>query len=260
MYVYDYRGNVKNKDNVFYENINLDYAFDNNSNTNYTAIRVFKKKIDGTSQYPFVRQPTVTETAYDLAQREGWYLIINGGIGQGLVIENGIVITDTAAVHHSGAMPLTIDTNGDLGYIDADTTGKGDAIVATGVVSAVCGFYPIIDNYENFNYPDVPYTEELTDWYHAQRQIIGQFDNGDYALITGEGRNYAGSIGFSIQEAQNLCKKIGLKFAYNLDGGGSTQTVLGLKNINHIYEGTSGRKVKSYIAFNANDKYGIPNQ
>lgn len=259
--IYDINGRPLTAENTFFENIQLDYDFDNPSGTFYTAIRVFKKRTDGRYQYPFTRQPTSTGTmsAYDLASSEGWYLTINGGIGQGLVIQNSTVLVDTAAAVHVGAMPLTIDSNGDLGYVEADTTGKGADIVASGVVSAVCGFFPIIVDYEDFAYPtDIPGTDTES-WNHAQRQIIGQFDNGDYCIITGEGRNFAGSVGFSITEAQTVCKNLGLKFAYNLDGGGSTQTVLGTKNINHVYEGTTGRNIECYIVFNGLNTYSIPN-
>lgn len=262
--IYDLSGNSLPSKSIsrdlFFQNMNLGYGFDSASSTNYTVIRVFKKRVDGSNQFPFVHQPMPvgSMTAYDLAVKEGWYLTINAGVGQGIVIENGTVITDEPAVRHAGALPLTIDENGDFGYVEADTAGKGDGYISNGIVSAVCGFYPIIVNYENFQYPDVPYTEELPEWFHAQRQIIGQFDNGDYAIITGEGRSFAGSVGFSIAEAQDLCKRLGLKFAYNLDGGGSTQTVLNKKNINHVYEGITGRKIKAYIVFNGANQYGIP--
>ena len=264
--LFDINGNPVNRDelqlNSFYQNMYFDYKFDEASGTYYSYIRIFKKRTDGTVQYPFVRQPTATgtTTAYGLASAEGWFLTINAGMGQGLVIQDSHVLVDESPIIHVGALPLTIDQNGDLGFLaDADTTGKGEQIVASGIVSAVCGFFPIIVDYENYSYPVVPETEELPNWYHAQRQIIGQFENGDYCIITGEGRNFANSVGFSMAEAQNVCKQLGLKFAYNLDGGGSTQTVLGLKNINHIYEGTSGRLIESYIVFNGGSTYEIPN-
>lgn len=264
--IYDINGNpLDYKDlsqNPLYQNLFFDYKFDEASGTYYTYIRIFKKRIDGTFQYPFVRQPTPTgtTTAFELANAEGWFLAINAGMGQGLIIQNSQVLVDQSPTIHVGALPLTINQNGDLGFLtNSDTTGKGEQIVASGVVSAACGFYPIIVDYQNYAYPAVPETEELPNWYHAQRQIIGQFENGDYCIITGEGRNFSNSVGFSIPEAQNVCKGLGLKFAYNLDGGGSTQTVLGLKNVNHIYEGTSGRLVESYIVFNGTDTYAIPN-
>jgi hypothetical protein len=118
-----------------------------------------------------------------------------------------------------------------------------------GIVSALCGFLPIIVNYE-----DVESVTTNSDT-HAPRQIIGQWGNGDYAIITCEGRDFHNSDGWTLDEAKNICRKHGLKFAYNLDGGGSTETMLGLKHINTIYEGATGRKVPTFIVFNGTDKF-----
>lgn len=266
MIAYDYNGAPLNSKDLFYENTKFSYGRVNN--TNYTIMRIFKKRLDGNNQYPFVRNIYIPyqkpgQTAYELANSEGWFLVTNGGIGDGLTIENGVVITDKSSgdlLGQVGAMPLTINTSGDLGYVDADTTGKGAQIVNSGVVSAVCGFFPIIDNYENFSYPtDIPHTFDDPNWVNCQRNVIGQFENGDYCIITGEGRNYANSVGFTIPQLQDLCKSIGLKFAYDLDGGGSTQSVLGKKLINHAYEGTTGRTLATAIVFNGKNTYQVPN-
>ena len=51
---------------------------------------------------------------------------------------------------------------------------------------------------------------------------------------------------------------MGLKFAFALDGGGSTETVIGETQINTIYEGTYGRKVPTYIIFNGTGIFNVP--
>lgn len=258
--MFDYLGNPVDGNILFDGNMTMDYAFDSTSGTNYTALRIFKRRRDGTNQYPFVRKvPSQTYSALDLGVAEGWELVINAGMGQGIVIENGVVITDESAVKHAGAMPLTIDGSGDLWYAEADTTGKGAQMVTDGIVSAVCGFFPIIVNFEDYDYPkDIPETIELPGWVHAQRQIIGQYGNGDYAILTCDGRNFNNSTGWSIEEAQSICKELGIKFAYNLDGGGSTGVVLRKKQLNLIYEGTTGRKMPTFIVFNGTTQFGIP--
>jgi hypothetical protein len=91
---------------------------------------------------------------------------------------------------------------------------------------------------------------------NAQRQIIGQWGCGDYAIITCEGRSNHNSDGWTIAEAQQICIKHGLKFAYNLDGGGSTETMLGKKHINTIYENETGRCVPTFIVFNGKNTLG----
>lgn len=258
--MFDYLGHRMDA-GEFEDNVLIDYAYDSASGTNYTAMRVFKRRRDGTNQYPFVRMPSRTGSIYsalDTAVNEGWYLTVNASIGQGIIIENSDVITDTAAVYHAGAMPLTINSSGDLGYCDADTTGKGAQMVANGIVSAVCGFFPIIVDFDDYNYPEVPHTGDADNWTHAQRQIIGQYANGDYAILTCDGRNFNNSVGWSMAEAQTVCKKLGLKFAYNLDGGGSTGACVRKKQLNMIYEGETGRKMPAFIVFNGTSTFGLP--
>lgn len=265
MDIYNYHGTHLNTQNVFDENVNIRYAFDETSHTNYTVFRINKKRIDGTTQYAFGRcipnsasSVQLMKTPYELALQEGWILVTNGGIGTGLMIENGVVIDDTTPAEHSGVLPLSINQSGDLGYLESDTIGKGATYVSQGVVSAMCGFFPIVVDYEDFEYPSIPDTDTEA-WRHAQRQIIGQFGNGDYMLLTSEGRSFDNSVGLTMADAQRICKTLGVKFAYNLDGGGSTQTVIGKRIVNSIYQGTSGRVRGTFIVFNGTDIFGAPN-
>lgn len=261
MNVYDIGGNIiVDEQAIFDGNMTLDYAFDSASNANYTVIRVFQTKTDGTKQYPFARTPTLStpyKSTLDLARAEGWYLAINawGIFADGLVIENGIVKRNTPATYHAGSLPLTIDDDGLLSSAAADA--DGDVLVANGIVSAVTGFCPIIVDFAPVS--PLPTISNATHFaQNAQRQIIGQFDNGDYAIITCEGRDYAHSDGWTIAEAQTICQKLGLKFAYNLDGGGSTETCIGKKQINTIYENETGRKCQTFIVFNGTDTFAVP--
>lgn len=258
MKAFDYAGKQLNKQDIFNDNFSFLYAFDDVSSTNYTVFRINKKRIDGTNQFPFLRYFSTMITGSTLTSREGWNFVINGGTGTGLIIENSIVIDDTTLPVETGAIPLSINQNGDLGYLDVDFIGKGQTYVQQGVVSAMCGFFPIIDNYEDFNYPtDIPGTNTEA-WQHAQRQIIGQFGNGDYLIITSEGRDFDNSIGLTMTDAQRICKKLGVKFAYNLDGGGSVQTYVGKRKTNILY--TSGERVRgTFIVFNGTDTFNVPN-
>lgn len=251
----------------FLDNIDVDYAYDSATGANYTVIRVYKNKLDGTKQYPFAVVPDVNEIKYStldfmekFADDNGYLLAINSGLGSpathqidGIVVQNGVVVHNTPAVYHAGSMPLTIDVNGDLSYASSDA--DANELVANGVVSALCGFCPIIVDYNTVNPPTVSNVTHFTQ--NAQRQIIGQFGNGDYAIVTCEGRDFDNSDGWTIAEAQTICKKLGLKFAYNLDGGGSTQTVIGKKQLNTIYENEKGRKLPSFIVFNGKTELGV---
>lgn len=250
----------------FVKNTDIDYAYDEDSGAYYSVIRVYKRKLDGSIQYPFVYAPTDNgifgTTAFDLAHNKGTLLTINAGVfvnngrnPDGVLIQNGVIVNNAEPTLHPNSSVLTIDRNGDLNFTEHDVDAL--TMLKNGVVSAVCGFMPIVVDYEIVPQTDWNSVAHYTE--NAQRQIIGQWGNGDYALITCEGRGYHGSDGWTISEAQNVCRKLGLKFAYNLDGGGSTETMLGLKPMNTIYENTTGRRVPSFIVFNGTDQYSWEN-
>lgn len=253
---------IKKATDDFIKNTDIDYAFDENTGAYYTVIRIYKQKLDGTYQYPFVYAPNGygagDKSTYDMVMSDGWLCAINSGIfntstlkPDGIVIQNGVVIKSGETATHSKCLPLTIDNQGNLGY--AEYNANANTLVSNGIVSAVTGFMPIIVNYQEVPNSQWNSVEHYTQ--NAQRQIIGQFGNGDYAIITCEGRNFDNSDGWTIAEAQTICKKHGLKFAYNLDGGGSTETMVGLKHINTIYEGATGRKVPTFIVFNGKSTF-----
>lgn len=246
----------------FINNIDLDYEYDEATNANYTIVRVYRDKLDGTKQYPFVYAPNGAEacqmSTYEISHNDGWLLAINGGIfnttthkADGLLVENGAIYQNSQSVTHPQCRPLIISNTGELseGAYNADAT----TLVANGAISVICGFMAIVKDYNAV--PSSEWNSVAHYTQNAQRQIIGQFGNGDYAIITCEGRNFDNSDGWTIEEAQSICLKHGLKFAYNLDGGGSTETMLGLKHINSIYEGTDGRKVPTFIVFNGKDTF-----
>lgn len=164
---------------------------------------------------------------------------------EGLIIENGVIVQNGPAVFYPDSLPLTIDKQGKLWHTDADADAA--ALVERGIMSAVCGFMPILIDGESVppnQWTKVPHYE-----HPHQRQIIGQYPNGDYAMITCEGRGYAASRGWTISDAQRICMEIGLDFAYNLDGGTSTETVADGKQINCVYERAADRFASTFIVF-----------
>lgn len=241
---------------TFMDNTDIDYLYDESTGAYYTVIRVYKQKLDGSYQYPFVYAPNGAgagdKSTYDMTVVDGWLLAINSGIfntstikPDGIVIQNGTVVQNASSATYSQCKPLTIDSNGDLSYAAYDVDAA--ELVDAGIVSAVCGFMPIVVDYAAVDSSEWNSVSHYTQ--NAQRQIIGQWGNGDYAIITCEGRGYHNSDGWTIAEAQAVCIRHGLKFAYNLDGGGSTETMLGHKPVNTIYENATGRVVPTFIVF-----------
>lgn len=241
----------------------LDYAYDATTGANYSVIRIFQTKRDGTKQYPFIRYPGRMK-ASELAAQEGWCLIANAGLGvsaeqpiDGVAIENGVIKNENPATYHVSALPLTIDVNGTLSTATSDATAS--TLVQQNVVSATCGFCAIIEDYTptdplpnvNINGAGNHFNE------NAPRQIIGQFGNGDYAIVSCAGRNTFNSDGWTMAEAQSICQKLGLKFAYNLDGGKSVSTFLRKKPVWDYMAGET-RIVPSFIVFNGTTTFSIP--
>ena len=178
----------------------------------------------------------------------------------GTIIQNSQVVQQGTLSNltdfQKGLSVLTIDSNGDLSY--ADVTADASTMVSNGIVSAVHAFVPIIINYQDA--ADVISNPYFTNDALAQRQLIGQYGNGDYCIMTFEGRNNQASAGFTVPVIRELCVSMGLKFAFLLDGGGSTETVIDKKQINTIYEETYGRKVPTYIVFNGTDRFFVPSE
>lgn len=88
------------------------------------------------------------------------------------------------------------------------------------------------------------------------RQVIGQFQNGDYFVMSVDKTGYSGITapttnenGVTYSELAKFLIAKGVRIAYSLDGGGSCETVVGKRHVNPIYDGSVGRAVPSVIYF-----------
>jgi len=246
----------------FADNVTVEHKFDEVTQTEYSLVRVSKIKTDGTEQYPFVYAPNgigaSKQSALEMNRVKGFCFAMNSGVGAsvsgggyvplGVLIENGVVLQEA---NHPNLYELTIDSDGVLSYENPNTSS--DVLLGKGVVSALCGFCPLVIGFEGV---DESFYNQISHYdQKAQRQIIGQYASGDYAIITAEGRDFDNSTGWTIPEAITTCVNENLKFAFNLDGGGSVETVIGHKQINIIYENQYGRPVPNYIVFNGTNAF-----
>ena len=257
----------------FRNSIRYEYHRDSESGAFYTTILIPQTDVDGNKQYPFVLWPNYpnggTESVLQMCRSRKFVAAINGsgivapygegvkvsGLPIGIVIQNGVLLQD-----HGNADPeaktLTIDRNGTLGYAAQSVTAE--QLIAQGVVSTVASYYPLVYNYKDIDEfePDVAnhlVSAQMTS--NAQRQAICQYGNGDYLVITSEGRGFRGDGFFTGKRMQAVCKQYGVKFAYMLDGGGSTSTVVGQKQLNAIYENGYGRVMPTYLVFNGTTEF-----
>lgn len=99
---------------------------------------------------------------------------------------------------------------------------------------------------------------ELTDWKDEElsagfdttrhpRTLIGVDDQNAIWLVTVDGRQPALSLGMSFVELKALSRRLGLRSALNLDGGGSTTMVVQGFVVNHPSDDTGPRKVSDAI-------------
>jgi exopolysaccharide biosynthesis protein len=79
------------------------------------------------------------------------------------------------------------------------------------------------------------------------RTLIGEDTSGGIWLITVDGRQPALSLGMSFTELQGLARRLGLRSALNLDGGGSTTMVVRGTIVNHPSDPTGPRQVSDAI-------------
>lgn len=274
--VYDINGSpvVVDDYSSFADLMKFEYHRDSTTGAFYTLLNIPQTDYQGNKQYPFVYWSNYpnggNKSTLDMNKQHKFIAAINGGRFQspygpgvtltglpcGTVIQNSVVLQQGSADNSFDVdRVLTIDRNGRLGY--TTFTASASDLVANGVVSAVTGFVPIIVNYQNIE--DVDDTVTYNNTSDAQRQVLGQYYNGDYVVISTEGRSNQGTGYFTVAQIKSLCHTLGIKDAFLLDGGGSMETVVGERQLNPFYDNTYGRVVPTYIVFNGTDTFSIPN-
>lgn len=188
------------------------------------------------------------------AKREKTAFAVNGGLFDvstlkplGQTIIDGVSVVNER--HPQGAnnetisdtecYPLCIDKDGVLSapYPNSVDTAT---MIADGVVQACTGWIKIVEDYVVL---DDEIATEIVHPVPYVQQIIGQFFDGDYCILSVASRGYTGSApndkGLTYTQCAQLLVDKGVKFAYALDGGGSCQTVVGKRLITPNYDGRS---------------------
>ena len=82
----------------------------------------------------------------------------------------------------------------------------------------------------------------------AQRIAFCQMDALSYLIVATEGPENAGSVGLTLDEFSQLCFDLGVKQAYNFDGGSSSSVILDYKKVNSLSTGKK-RTVNDILYF-----------
>lgn len=166
------------------------------------------------------------ETTSDAAERTGAVLAINGGgFGAGRTngelvssmvggtVIDGELVNNFVRKENEDLFFVGIDNDGDLiGNIPETKEDILDLHPFQGV-----SFIPIlIQKGQKIQLPGA--------WANTNhpRTIIGQYANDDLILIVVDGRQGDWSKGITLERLQDKLLELGVKDAYNLDGGGST--------------------------------------
>ncbi|MCH4887292.1 phosphodiester glycosidase family protein [Acidaminobacter sp. JC074] len=166
------------------------------------------------------------ETTSDAGQRTGAILAINGGgFGAGKV--NGQIVSTMiggAVVDGKVIQEFVPKSNEDLFFVGINRQGdlvggvpkSHEEVLAMKPYQGV-SFIPIlIQKGEKIELPST--------WANTKhpRTIIGQYANDDLIVIVVDGRQGDYSAGITLERLQDKLLELGVKDAYNLDGGGST--------------------------------------
>lgn len=176
----------------------------------------------------------ITDTTSDMATNNNAVLAINGdyyGARQsGYVIRNGKLYRDTSGNRDA----LVIQKNGEFKFVSESETSASE-LLQDGALQ-VFSFGPVLLNNGEIS---VGENDEVGMAMASNpRTAIGYLGNNHYVFVVSDGRT-SESAGLSLYELASFMKELGVKDAYNLDGGGSSTMVFKGEIINNPT--TSGR-------------------
>lgn len=286
--IYDSLGNVlDDTDKAFINSIDVEYGRINNE-ASYYFCRIPKHDTNGNIYTPKVVIPSAdgTETptnkklsALAYAKQFNVPFCINAGLftaGQnndrplGALVINGVdkswytgnngttcYLAEEGVIGENECYPLLIDADGKLSIADTDKRAEANtpaSIIAAGYKYAVSGWGLIIQNGVSADLD----TYELKHKGKYTRQVVGQFENGDYFTMSVMAKT--GNLNSEIEKGCNyasiasfLIEKKGAIFAYGLDGGASTSVILGKRSVSPILKNTDGRALGTLLAWTKND-------
>lgn len=198
------------------------------------------------------------ELARHFAARKNATVVINASpfnvsthISLGTQIYQGTVLKEEVV---PSRYIMGIKEDNTLVWYPPDTPAS--TIIADGCINALTGFIPIIDN-------GVQVDQSIIDEYTASgyphpRQVMAQYPNKDILIFSCDGR-LPDNQGMTIYDVIRILLAEGVRFAFNLDGGGSVHTVYRGRLINRPSDnnGYSERAVPDFLYFG---KDGLTNR
>lgn len=230
--------------------------------TDYVIARIFKNTIQDSIIKPHALAfDNGGEKISTYSQKQDFLIAINAGLFDmtdhsylGTTIVDKTVVSDHKISTVSGmADTLVIKNDGTISSVPYETTTQ--TMLESGVTQAIQGWGAIISDFKKTDlealkeilYPaDGTFGKDYIVTAKHPRTAIGQFKNGDYMVFSCGGREQ-NQAGMTCAEMQEIFVNEGLKFVYNLDGGGSCNMMFYKKELAMF---TENRKDPTYIIFN----------
>ena len=215
------------------DNIIITDVYDELTKTSYTKT-IIPYKIDDNIIKWEVSVPTewtsdnlILETPRNQCLKNDFSVCINGGLYRtnnnkpiGVTISNGNIITsEISGTLKNWYLGINKDTGrfecGRLKNVTLDfLKDKYDNVLTSFVPLIING---VIQNEETL--------QDCSNYNNKNpRQILCQQEDGTVIIITSDGRTQT-QKGWTLLEAQRIIQELNVDFAFNLDGGGSAQTV-----------------------------------
>lgn len=164
-------------------------------------------------------------------------LVLGGDVGGGayadtLVISNGEIISqynDRTKELSDLYQFICFDENRNVSSVQANNADP-QQMIANGVKQSFLVWYQCIKN----GVIDNP-NNDISNAKDDIRQILGVTPNGTILLLTNDGRSLS-SIGTNLQDACTILLEKGVTNAWELDGGGSTSTIINTVKINRNHD------------------------
>lgn len=243
--------------NTYKDDVTVMHKRNNAVGTSYQFTVVNKEKFDGTKTKVAISGTSSTNKLGDanntnvgaFAKANGFLHIVNGGIyltktgkADGITIINGEILKSTGVEQFAVEQyVLGITEDGEMkAYINK----TAEDILSDGAIYALTGFVPLIQNGVTVDDSILAVCPHYNS--RHPRQIVGVLKDGNYFTFCCDGRT-DGENGMTLKECiDTMLNDFKVKFAFNLDGGGSTQTTVGKKQINRVID---GRTIPNVITF-----------
>lgn len=247
----------------YYDEITYEKHLDSTTKTYYSIITVpyldkKGKRIKIKNGFSGDKFGSEFETILDFKKRhENASLIINAtpwdvstGAVKGRVIANGKAL-------QTGPIAWGNETLGLLpsGELKTYTNSVGIVdVLAEGVTDGWAGFFSLIVDHQKVDYLKAESAYPNINAINSH-QVIAQMDNLDLKIFT-FGGNTKNRKGFTLDDCYRVLSTYDPKFAYNLDGGGSTSAILNGVYTSDLKDdfGRSVRKVPSFIYFEKDEE------